>query len=43
MSADSGKQNPKYLSTDQKGFTQITEKEILLESVIPVSFLLICG
>jgi hypothetical protein len=32
-----------YLSTDKQGFTQIIEKEKCLESLIPVSSLLICG
>jgi hypothetical protein len=31
------------LSTDEKEFTQIIEKEEVLEPVIPVSSLLICG
>jgi hypothetical protein len=31
------------LSTDENGFTQIIEKEEVLEPVIPVSSLLICG
>jgi hypothetical protein len=31
------------LSTDKHGFTQIIEKEELLESLIPASSLPICG
>jgi hypothetical protein len=32
-----------FLTTDEKGFTQIIGKEEILNSYIPVSSLLICG